>query len=516
MENLKTRIDQETLIYTIGIIYCAIASAVVWWIGFTSPVQLLHFYNVRRLDMLFLQAGGTAALFRLFASFIILGGSYWSALRWANRAQGKLAWAAVILGGIIQAVILLYMAPFNSTDIFDNISHGRILGLFHGNPFVRVPASYPYDPIIWYTGWPYAPSAYGPLWEVMAAFTARLAGNGLVENIFAFKLLPGLFWAGCIFLVAQILRRVSPQKALAGTLLVAWNPVALFEIWGNAHNDPAFLFWVLLAVWLMLERHYTGAIFSLVLGMLVKYMPVVFIPAAGLIALKALPGWKERISFFIRTAALSVGAVVLAYAPFWVGIQTLTLSRRQNLFGSSLGSSLYYSLSPAIGAEKAASIIGPAAALLTVLFSLWMGYRAMRSKAPDRFAHSALVILLFYLLVTVLFFWPWYTIWLIALVPLVRDKQLRILAVLFSFVSLSKYFIFYPLFNWHQAGFAAALAGNLADPRAAGYSLGIRDLYSGLSLAGSPVDSQSHCRPSRRERVRVKKPVPKSVSGSVR
>jgi len=59
-------------------------------------------------------------------------------------------------------------------------------------------------------------------------------------------------------------------------------------------------------------------------------------------------------------------------------------------------------------------------------------------------------IMLCYLLVTVLFCWPWYTIWLIALVPLVRDKQLRILAVLFSFISLSKYLVLHPLFNWQQ------------------------------------------------------------------
>jgi hypothetical protein len=38
----------------------------------------------------------------------------------------------------------------------------------------------------------------------------------------------------------------------------------------------------------------------------------------------------------------------------------------------------------------------------------------------------------------VLSFWPWYTLWLIVLAPLVRDKQLRTLAVVFAFAALSK------------------------------------------------------------------------------
>ena len=109
---------------------------------------------------------------------------------------------------------------------------------------------------------------------------------------------------------------------------------------------------------------------------------------------------------------------------------------------------MYYALSKSIGTAQAGHLVGPAAAALTIGFALWMAYRAWRSPAPDRFALAAMLTLAFYLLVTVLFFWPWYTIWLIALVPLVRDRQLRTLAILFSFASLSRDFVVYPMFNW--------------------------------------------------------------------
>jgi hypothetical protein len=38
----------------------------------------------------------------------------------------------------------------------------------------------------------------------------------------------------------------------------------------------------------------------------------------------------------------------------------------------------------------------------------------------------------------VLSFWPWYTLWLIVLAPLVRDRQLRTLAIVFAFAALTK------------------------------------------------------------------------------
>jgi hypothetical protein len=448
---LQRTIFHETNIILVGIVYCAIASALVWWVGFAHPASLLVLYNIPRLDMLYINVGGTPVLVRLIISFVVLGGSYWFAYQWAGLARGRAAWVAVLVGAALQAAILIYMAPFNSTDIFDNISHGRMLGLFHVNPFHYVAGQFPRDPFTRFNGWPDAPSAYGPLWEQVAAVTARIAGNGMVQNVIAFKLLPGLFWAGCVAMVAIILRKRAPGSALKGTLFIAWNPVALFEIFGNGHNDPSFLLWVAVAVWAMLERRYTIAILSLVVGTLFKFMPAVLIPAAGLIALQELPTWKRRVGFVLPTSALSVALIALAYAPFWEGTRTLSIDRRAHLFTTTIGSSINNAIAPHIGAARAGNLISPVAALLTLAFALWMAYRAMRSKAPDRFALASIQTFSFYLLVTVLSFWPWYTLWLILLAPLVRDKQLRTLAIVFAFAALSKDMFNFISFNASQS-----------------------------------------------------------------
>ncbi len=45
-------------------------------------------------------------------------------------------------------------------------------------------------------------------------------------------------------LIAAILRRLAPDRLLAGVVLFLWNPVVLYETIGQGHNDVAMLFWM--------------------------------------------------------------------------------------------------------------------------------------------------------------------------------------------------------------------------------------------------------------------------------
>ena len=109
----------------------------------------------------------------------------------------------------------------------------------------------------------------------------------MVVNVLAFKLIGGVFLAASAGVVAAILRRQAPERALAGVVLLAWNPVVLVETLGQGHNDIAMVFWVLAAAWALIGGRYTLAILALVLGALVKFLPVLMLPAALAIA------WRE-------------------------------------------------------------------------------------------------------------------------------------------------------------------------------------------------------------------------------
>ena len=54
---------------------------------------------------------------------------YWLGVRAAQRAQGRVAWLVVLGGALVSGGLLLWMYPIDAADIFDNIMHGRILGV---------------------------------------------------------------------------------------------------------------------------------------------------------------------------------------------------------------------------------------------------------------------------------------------------------------------------------------------------------------------------------------------------
>jgi hypothetical protein len=54
------------------------------------------------------------------------------------------------------------MYPIDAADIFDNIIHGRIWGVYGANPFQQVAQDFQNDPFYHYVAWRRTTSAYGP------------------------------------------------------------------------------------------------------------------------------------------------------------------------------------------------------------------------------------------------------------------------------------------------------------------------------------------------------------------
>ena len=273
----STRSVQYTTLVLLGL---AVFSALIYWFGLTQPYHLFDLYQQPLLDLRKLTEGYPEKLWPLIVEFTILFVLYIAAWRIVRRTHPRSIWLIIIGSTIVFSVIVLFMYPYDAADIFDNIMHGRILSVYGANPFRDVAVQFPADPFLPYVAWRKSISAYGPAWEMTAGLSARLAGNDLLTNVFVFKLVLAGFMAGCAGLIAVILRRLAPDRVLAGIVLFLWNPVVLYETIGQGHNDVAMLFWMLLAVWLLLKKRYTLTIVALSIGMLFKYIPVLFIPAA--------------------------------------------------------------------------------------------------------------------------------------------------------------------------------------------------------------------------------------------
>ncbi len=444
-------------------------SVVCYAVFFVRTFGLLPWADQPLLDLYRLSAADPLARLRLIAGYLILGALYWLGWRAAQHARGRAAWTAVLGAALASSAVLLFLYPFGAADIFDNILHGRIFGVYRANPFHDVIRQFGQDPFFAYTAWRRAPSAYGPAWELLAGALAWVADRavGLVRlspdlsdsdtlrltvlsNVLAFKLLGVASLAACGGLVATILRRFAPERALAGVLLLAWNPIVLVETIGQGHNDLAMMAWVLAATWALTRQRFTLAVLALVTGALIKFIPVLLIPAAGLIALRSLLTWRARGRFVIVTGLLAAALVLAAYAPFWIGPDTLSIDRRQALFTTSLPAAAWAVLQEPWGAAVAGTRVSLVAAGLTVGFTLWQAIRAGRDPNWLGFARAAFAIVVFYLLVTCLWFQNWYAVWPLALAALLPVGFEVRLAMVLGFASLAKPLIFEPLWLWQR------------------------------------------------------------------
>ena len=423
------------------------SSAVVVWLGLAQPysvfeLQLVPLRNIARLTRAepLAQAGFVLTLATLSGLYYLA----WRVCRDAGRtaASRRPVWAALGASLLAMNLLMVWLYPVGAADVFDNIARGRITALHGGNPFYDTPRDYPLDRFRYFVGWPDATTAYGPLWELLAAGASRVAGDGKLANVLVFKGLGLLFYAGSLGLIAVMLRRQAPARALQGVCLFAWNPLVVYETAGNGHNDIALVFFILLALWALQRRWGVMAVAALVGGALIKFIPALLLPLVVVYGLRAATSWRARLSFLGLSALASAALVLVSLAPFWRGGDVFALERRTRLFTTSIPAIVQVQLEPLLGLKPSQQVAASLAALAllgAVFRDTWRVWGDPRWPAVVR---AAAHVLLFYLLFACLWFQPWYTVWPLALAALLPEGGLGRTVVLLSYAAAWKAIIF--------------------------------------------------------------------------
>jgi hypothetical protein len=420
-------------------------TTLVYWLGLLLPYNIFALRLKPLLDIAKLTRHDPAAQAGHVLTWALLAGLYYLAWRVcraagrAGRARQRTAWVALLGSLLAINLSLLWLYPIGAADLFDNISRGRITAEYGGNPFYQTPRDYPADAFYRYVAWRKFTSAYGPAWELLAAGTSRIAGDDVLANVLAFKLLNLLFYLGCILLIAAILRRRAPERTPQGVCLFAWNPLVLYETAGNGHNDVVMAFWILLGMYLALRDRFVLASLALVVGALTKFIPILLVPMVLAAGLRTQPACKSRLSLLARAGLACVALIVAAYAPFWRGGDPLSLERRGDLFTTSLPAFVQAQLEPPIGSEASREWVARGALILTAGVVLWQAWKAWRGA---NIIHASTSLLLFYLLVACLWFQTWYALWPLALAALLPEGALSRTAVLLSYAAPWKTIIF--------------------------------------------------------------------------
>lgn len=268
----------------------------------------------------------------------------------AGQQPIRTAW--VFAGAAVFSAELLLAYPATAADVFGYIADGQLLALHHVNPLVVAPIAFPQDAIVPFLVYPGEPSQYGPLWVALSGAMASLTSTDLLQEVLGYKLIAVVAHLANGAVIYQIAARLtrSAERGRCSAFLFLWNPLLLWEMAANAHNDGLMLLFGLLGIWLFVEGRDLLALACVSLGALVKVPialigPVLFVGILRRNRVRALEG-----------AFLGLVLAALVYRSFWAGPQTLTALQRSDLFTASLAAVLRLALLPEFGLDVASSV----------------------------------------------------------------------------------------------------------------------------------------------------------------
>lgn len=371
-----------------------------------------------------LAANGEAAPGQLLLALI----PYWFAYRVFRdkRRRGDVAIAAAF-SGIFAVTLLARVFPMSSDDIYLYAFFGHVGRYFGAHPYDAVAATFPDHAFVGAMGSWLASlkNTYGPLWTGIVTAVTAVAGRGLAANAIAIKAVTTVFLFGTVFLLTRledVAGKGRGERPAATFVLLAWNPVVLFEFVQAGHNDIAMLFFLVLAFYLASRRRpwATGA--ALAASASIKYVTVLCVPFFALYFLFGTSDGRLRRKF--RDAAslvLAFAALVAAFFfPYWQGMRTLDGLRAQaGLFAvASLGPVPYVmaliarggslvpgSFEPIVKSVESASRV---LAFGVVVGSFIAACRRLRLRDVAAFS---VIVLGAYLCMASFWVMPWYLLW---------------------------------------------------------------------------------------------------------
>lgn len=362
----------------------------------------------------------------------------------------------IMLSTLLLGTLYLLIPVVTSQDLFSYIAYARMLLLYHLNPLVMAPIAIRHDAIFSYLYWTKQPSIYGPFWVLLCVALQWILLQVRLTQVTSIVLLLRLFslamHLGSVMLIWSIsgyMQRAMPYNPLAhqqrmrATLAFAWNPLLLFEAGVNAHVDTTMLFFLLLAIWLLLPRLRYPALSTilsaivLALASSIKITLIFFLP--GLLLFLFLRYMRSRRQ--IALALLAYGAtLVLFYTPFWDAGKILhVLSINPGAFHTinspyAVGIYLLASLfgSPVLRATASAGSPIELLAHFVSMVLLVLGYGILLLRAMMTWRHKMLLpafvrwmalVWLLYCLLGSPWFWPWYIVTFLGLYALIEASM---------------------------------------------------------------------------------------------
>ena len=425
--------------------------------------------------------GFVLAIVLLFGSqfFALIASGRVRQLAGGGRIDRWVRWS--VLGfPLLFTLIMIWMQPVTTTDLYGYVARGYLQTHFHENPMITKASLLPGGLSV---DRPEAP--YGPIWLMITAAMSYLSGENLFLNMLLFKLFAAVSAIVAFILVDRLARRLYPERRLRILVLFGWSPLVLFETIGNGHNDIVMMVCVLAAFLSMLHGRARTAFMLLVLGALVKYVSAVFVLLWLVYELRHLAGKRASSSEVVDSAGgrrrkggmfaratratiqavgeidhvaafrllasvtvIGLALVVAGYAPYWAGFDTfkgLGQQLRPLYYNGSIVGILAAPLQIFVPSSQWPALDKTVRLVFYTIFGVYTFLQLRRlwslgsqSDLRDVITASAKVTFAALVLIT-FWFQPWYVVWLVPLAPLAVEPFVRRQGIVLAMGALMTY-----------------------------------------------------------------------------
>ncbi len=175
------------------------------------------------------------------------------------------------LYSFVITLILCFAYPMSSHDIFSYLFGAKIVWYYHSNPYSTTPISLSPDSWLRFTHWVDSTYSYGFPSLLFSIISSLLSSGKFITNFYLYKLM-----SGGLFLVAGwILSKLIATKYIYPIWF--FNPLLLFELVINAHNDLIMIALFFLAIYYFPINITRGLKFFL-LSWTTKFISLIYFP----------------------------------------------------------------------------------------------------------------------------------------------------------------------------------------------------------------------------------------------
>jgi hypothetical protein len=356
-----------------------------------------------------------------------------------SSADRSFSFKHAILFSILFCILLTIQSPIGSIDVNNYAFAARLFNFYHTNPYLEPIVDIASDPYFEYTFDNINP--YGPIFTIFIIFIDLVACQNFILTTVLLKLGMVCFFLGSTFILYKILRVIKPEKAKIYSIVFAWNPMVLFEVANNGHNDIMVLFFILLAVYFLINRSYFWIVPLLTVSVLIKYVTILIIPFFIIYIYR----FETSFHFWRRVFLTCTLFICLSYYPFLQ--DDLSIFKALFVVFSQAEFWFHYGAMPlfAYWVNHTFSL-GIATAMIknSLLLTFLIVYSSLYFKkiaGEIQIYKIIFIVYMAYFVIACFWMMPWYFLWILPMPLLFSNDKWKEIILIITLSGLLSYFV---------------------------------------------------------------------------